>query len=274
MVIRNLHAGPKEHHAFHLHAHQWLQIQTNPRSPYLDSQTIGPGGGYTYEIAYGGSGNRNRTAGDSIFHCHFYPHFAQGMWSLWRVHDVFEAGTKLDDYGRAAQGARALPDGEMARGSPIPALVPLPGAVMAPVPGPVTITAGQVDPGSIDLARYPGYPFHNPALAGGRPPAPPLDIAHDDPGQADRRRPQAAHHRRRNHHPDDVPGQPAAEPGQELCEAQAQLSARRRHAARANRDELPRAEPRQLPHRRIGGDLPDQRAQARGGRAVRRALHE
>ena len=143
VVIRNLHAGPKEHHVFHLHAHQWLQVQANPRTPYLDSQTIGPGGGYTYEIAYGGSGNRNRTAGDSIFHCHFYPHFAQGMWSLWRVHDVFEAGTKLDTYGRAAPGARALPDGEMERGSPIPALVPLPGAVMAPVPGPVTIVGGQ-----------------------------------------------------------------------------------------------------------------------------------
>lgn len=182
VVIRNLHAGPKEHHVFHLHAHQWLQVQANPRSPYLDSQTIGPGGGYTYEIAYGGSGNRNRTAGDSIFHCHFYPHFAQGMWALWRVHDVFEPGTKLDSDGRVALNARALPDGEMERGSPIPALVPLPGAVMAPVPGPVTIVSGQINASSIDPARYPGYPFHVPALAGGRPPAPPLDIAHDTAG--------------------------------------------------------------------------------------------
>src|SRR5690606_30546341 len=47
-----------------------------------------------------GSGNRNRTVGDSIFHCHLYPHFAQGMWELWRVHDVFEDGT------------RKLPDGQ------------------------------------------------------------------------------------------------------------------------------------------------------------------
>ncbi|HYI41906.1 MAG TPA: hypothetical protein VE053_16475 [Allosphingosinicella sp.] len=180
VVIRNLHAGPKEHHAFHLHAHQWLQIQANPRAPYLDSQTIGPGGGYTYEIAYGGSGNRNRTAGDSIFHCHFYPHFAQGMWSLWRVHDVFEAGSKLDSDGRvraAGPDVRALPDGEMARGSPIPALVPLPGAVMAPWPGPVSIANGQIVTASI-TGGYPGYPFHVPARAGGRPPAPPLDIAH------------------------------------------------------------------------------------------------
>lgn len=27
----------------------------------------------TYEINYGGSGNRNKTSGDAIFHCHFYP---------------------------------------------------------------------------------------------------------------------------------------------------------------------------------------------------------
>lgn len=184
VVIRNIHAGPKEHHVFHLHAHQWLQVQTNPRSPYLDSQTIGPGGAYTYEIAYGGSGNRNRTAGDSIFHCHFYPHFAQGMWALWRVHDVFEGGSKLDADGRVADGARALPDGEIARGSPIPAIVPLPGVALAPAPGPVRIAAGQIDPASVDPDRHPGYPFHVPARAGGRPPAPPLDIAHDGAGKA------------------------------------------------------------------------------------------
>jgi hypothetical protein len=177
VVIRNLHAGPKEHHVFHLHAHQWLQIQTNPRSPYLDSQTIGPGGAYTYEIAYGGSGNRNRTAGDSIFHCHFYPHFAQGMWALWRVHDVFEAGSKLDADGRVAEGARALPDGEMERGSPIPAIVPLPGVALPPMPGPVKIAAGQIDTASIDPQRYPGYPFYVPAKAGRRPPPPPMDFA-------------------------------------------------------------------------------------------------
>ena len=93
--FRNLHAGPKEHHVFHLHAHQWQYDWNEKSSSYLDSQNIGPGGGFTYEIAHGGSGNRNKTVGDSIFHCHFYPHFAQGMWELWRNHDVFESGTPL-----------------------------------------------------------------------------------------------------------------------------------------------------------------------------------
>jgi hypothetical protein len=51
-----------------------------------------PGSTYTLEMTYNGSGNRNQTVGDSIFHCHFYPHFAAGMWAMWRSHDVFEIG--------------------------------------------------------------------------------------------------------------------------------------------------------------------------------------
>ncbi|MCA1615167.1 MAG: pre-peptidase C-terminal domain-containing protein [Acidobacteria bacterium] len=78
--FRNIHVGPKETHVFHLHAHQWLHEPREDDSTYLDSQTIGVGSGFTYEINYGGSGNRNFTVGDSIFHCHLYPHFAQGMW--------------------------------------------------------------------------------------------------------------------------------------------------------------------------------------------------
>lgn len=184
VIIRNIHAGPKEHHAFHLHAHQWLQVQAKPETAYLDSQTIGPGGAYSYEIAYGGSGNLNRSPGDSIFHCHFYPHFAQGMWSLWRVHDVFERGSRLDADGTVAAGARALPDGEIARGSPIPGLIPLPDMPLLPTPGPVQIVAGQIDVASMDnpaslTYRHPGYPFYVPARAGRRPPAPPLDVVHD-----------------------------------------------------------------------------------------------
>ncbi len=65
---------------------------------------------------------------------HFYPHFAQGMWELWRSHDVFEAGTQLDSDGRPAAGSRALPDAEIAASTPIPALVPLPSLAMAPMP--------------------------------------------------------------------------------------------------------------------------------------------
>jgi hypothetical protein len=151
--FRNVHAGPGEQHVFHLHNHQWLFNANDDNSNYLDAQGIGPGSGYTYEINFGGSGNRNKTAGDAIFHCHFYPHFAQGMWEMWRNHDVFEQGTALqttadgggvhtsfvDDGlglgdGTPAAGARALPDGEIVAGTPIAGLVPLPGKPMPPMP--------------------------------------------------------------------------------------------------------------------------------------------
>jgi hypothetical protein len=161
--IRNIHAGPKEHHIFHLHAHQWMNTPNDSLSNYKDSQAIGPGGGFTYEITYGGSGNRNDTPGDAIFHCHFYPHFAQGMWGLWRNHDVFEGGTVLDAAGRPAAGSRALPDGEIAAGTPIPAVVPIPTYALAPLPA----------------DTMPGYPFYIPGVAGHRPPQPPLDLAFD-----------------------------------------------------------------------------------------------
>jgi manganese oxidase len=161
--MRVVHAGPKEHHIHHLHAHQWLQTPDDDNSTYLDSQALGPGYAFTTEITHGGSGNRNKTVGDSIFHCHFYPHFAEGMWELWRTHDVFESGTVLTAQGRPVLGARALPDGEISGGTPIPAIVPLPTIAMAPMP----------------TAIVPGFPFFSSARAGHRPPHPPLDTTFD-----------------------------------------------------------------------------------------------
>jgi len=161
--MRVVHAGPKEHHIHHLHAHQWLQTPDDDNSTYLDSQALGPGFAFTTEIAHGGTGNRNQTVGDSIFHCHFYPHFAEGMWELWRAHDVFEAGTVLNTNGIPVAGSRALPDGEITAGTPTVALVPVPTLAMAPMP----------------TATVPGYPFFNPAVAGHRPPHPPLDTIDD-----------------------------------------------------------------------------------------------
>jgi hypothetical protein len=161
--MRVVHAGPKEHHIHHLHAHQWLQTPDDDNSTYLDSQAVGPGFAFTTEIVHGGTGNRNQVVGDSIFHCHFYPHFAEGMWELWRAHDVFEAGTVLNSNGVPVAGARALPDGEILAGTPVPALVPLPTLAMAPMP----------------TATVPGYPFFSSAQAGHRPPHPPLDTIDD-----------------------------------------------------------------------------------------------
>jgi manganese oxidase len=161
--FRVVHAGPKEHHIHHLHAHQWLHTPNDDNSTYLDSQAIGPGSTFTMEITYNGSGNRNKVVGDSIFHCHFYPHFAQGMWELWRSHDVFEEGTELNFDGTPTSTSRRLPDGEIAAGTPIPAIVPIPTYAMAPIP----------------TATVPGYPFFIAGEAGHRVSHPPLDTEFD-----------------------------------------------------------------------------------------------
>jgi hypothetical protein len=239
VVFRNLHAG-KEHHIFHLHNHQWLFDANDDNANYIDAQALGPGSGYSYEINFGGAGNRNKTAGDAIFHCHFYPHFAQGMWELWRIHDTFERGTRLAVSGDPASptafhgepfalfdgvpalhpqagtpgvpaGARtrSLPDGEILVGTPIPAVVPLPGKAMPLMPGEVVVVQKNANPGVdedpatpgvqeffessqahvLERDKNPGYPFWiagvdcgaDPATCpqgtvGQRPPTPPLDM--------------------------------------------------------------------------------------------------
>src|SRR5229473_6456194 len=154
--FRVLHAGTNITHVHHQHAHQWLHSPNSDQSEYRDSQMISPGSAYTLDYVYWGSGNKNLTVGDSIFHCHFYPHFAQGMWSLWRVHDVFEAGTVLDKYGKPDTSLawnRALPDGEIPTGVPTPAIVPLPAYAMAPLPARVKICPVG---GAADFATYSG----------------------------------------------------------------------------------------------------------------------
>ena len=172
-----LHAGVSVHHVHHHHAHQWVHTPDSPDSSYLDSQAIGPGASFTLDLVYHGSGNQNLTPGDSIFHCHFYPHFASGMWALFRVHDVFEEGTLLDPItGIPRPGSRALPDGEILAGTPIPAVIPLPTQGMAPMPEKVEIVNGQV---KVVGPGHPGFPFFVPGVAGHRPPHPPLDFAKD-----------------------------------------------------------------------------------------------
>lgn len=190
LKFRILHGGRDVSHVHHQHAHQWLSSPNSDESSYLDSQMISPGASYTLEMVYNGSGNRNKVVGDSIFHCHFYPHFAAGMWAMWRTHDVFESGTELAKGGAPAKGARALPDGEIKAGTPIPALVPLPTIAMAPLPSPVFIDNGQIvfgtpatpDSTGQNVTVNPGFPFFIPGLAGARAPHPPLDFAPDGNG--------------------------------------------------------------------------------------------
>lgn len=187
--IRNLNAGAR-HQLFHVHGHQWLTAPDDDNSSYRDVQGIGPGAGHTYEISHNGTGNRNLTPGDALISSQMMPSRAQGMWALWRAHDTFEEGTPMavdpDDAGGAtipAPGSRALPDGEIVSGTPIPAVVPLPGRPMAPMPARVQVAprtrlfGSQVD--FLEREKNPGYPFFIAGVAGHRPPKPPLETLDD-----------------------------------------------------------------------------------------------
>jgi hypothetical protein len=191
VIFQINHGGSNITHVHHMHAQQWLHSPRNPNGAYRDSQMISPGASFSLNHVYNGSGNINKTVGDSIFHCHFYPHFAQGMWAMWRVHDMFEVGTRLKDGKPDGEWPRALPDGEIAAGVPTPAIVPLPTIGMPLMPARVKIipvkVAGYDDPVGYttevhpdDRDLNPGYPFFVPGVAGQRAPHPPLDFARDE----------------------------------------------------------------------------------------------
>ena len=132
--FRFAHAGPKETHVFHMHAHQWLMEPDDvgnsgstpgqpgvgtvdgtadtfrmPEALTIDSQTFGPGEGFTADLLFGG-GSKPGTVGDTIFHCHLYPHFAEGFWSLLRVHDMLEDGSGLTPDGHKVRALLPLLD--------------------------------------------------------------------------------------------------------------------------------------------------------------------
>ena len=144
--IRLIHGGVKETHVFHLHNHQWRLESENPNSTIIDSISISPQECYTLDILHG-AGSLNRTIGDVIFHCHLYPHFHEGMWTLWRIHDRLEDGTGT------------LPDG-----TPVPPLLPL---------------KDRPAPKKKDK-WHPGYPNFIQGTYGDPPLQPPLGIENPD----------------------------------------------------------------------------------------------
>ena len=144
--IRLIHGGVKETHVFHLHNHQWRLEPDDPKSTIIDSISISPQECHTLDILYG-AGSFNGMIGDAIFHCHLYPHFHEGMWTLWRVFDRLQDGTGT------------YPDG-----TPIDALIPLKDR---PLP-----------PAKDDM--HPGYPNFINGTFGEPPLQPPLGILMED----------------------------------------------------------------------------------------------
>lgn len=144
--IRLIHGGIKETHVFHLHNHQWRLEGNNPNSTIIDSISLSPQECYTLDILHG-AGSLNGMIGDAIFHCHLYPHFHEGMWTLWRIYDRLQDGTGT------------LPDGTV-----IPPLLPL---------------KDRVAPPKKD-EQHPGYPNFINGTFGERPLQPPLGILNPD----------------------------------------------------------------------------------------------
>ena len=78
------------------------------RSTIIDSVSISPQECMTLDLLYG-AGSLNGMIGDAIFHCHLYPHFHEGMWTLLRVFD------------RRQRGEDTFPDGTPIEPPPAPA---------------------------------------------------------------------------------------------------------------------------------------------------------
>lgn len=104
-----VHPGAKETHPWHQHTQRWFADPDNPNSPRNDVQSIGPGEArrLTLEV---GAGGLQHTIGDSIFHCHLYPHFAQGFWGDLRIFDRLRDGSQRYPDGTQLQPLVELPD--------------------------------------------------------------------------------------------------------------------------------------------------------------------
>ena len=104
-----VHPGAKETHPWHQHTQRWFADPRNPTSPRKDVQSIGPGEAYEFDIE-GGAGGLQGAIGDSIFHCHLYPHFAQGFWGHERIFDRLRDGTQRYPDGTRLEALQELPD--------------------------------------------------------------------------------------------------------------------------------------------------------------------
>lgn len=109
--FRLIHPGEKEHHSFHQHQHRWFHEPEDPDSTRLDVQLTGPG--QTFQLRYEkGAGAAPGAPGDAIFHCHLYPHFAQGFWGSLRTFDKLRNAEFNQTYpdGTPIETLQELPD--------------------------------------------------------------------------------------------------------------------------------------------------------------------
>ncbi|HWT24366.1 MAG TPA: multicopper oxidase domain-containing protein, partial [Solirubrobacteraceae bacterium] len=112
-----IHPGAKETHPWHQHTMRWFADPKNHKSNRNDVQSIGPGESRELDIE-GGAGSVTGTIGDSIFHCHLYPHFAQGFWGHLRTYDRLRDGTQQLKDGTPIAPLKELKDREGTTAAP------------------------------------------------------------------------------------------------------------------------------------------------------------
>jgi hypothetical protein len=112
-----VHPGAKETHPWHQHTQRWNADPNNPKSPLNDVQSFGPHEARELKIE-GGAGGTQRTVGDTIFHCHLYPHFAQGFWGHLRIFDKLRDGTAQYADGTPLEALQELPNRAGATAAP------------------------------------------------------------------------------------------------------------------------------------------------------------
>lgn len=172
--IRLLHAGVLETHVFHLHLYEWHAVPADRGSPRIDAISISPQTGHTIEPVWG-AGDRQQAAGDTIWHCHLYPHFHEGMWGIFRTFETRQDGPEDGTDGAelesiyAAYAGRRI--GRYPDGTPIEKLLPLPDRPAPPRP----------------TAARPGYPLYIPGEVLQKSPVPPWPLATAMPADFDYR---------------------------------------------------------------------------------------
>jgi FtsP/CotA-like multicopper oxidase with cupredoxin domain len=137
-------ASQEENHVHHLHQHRYKEIPRTDAAT-VDAQTIGLGDTYeaylvaghgpgtvrpdtSFEEAFteSGAGYTHGTAGDVLFHCHMFPHYAEGMWAFMRVldkeHDFLEPlpGTDIVDDSELDRADLPLQDAILSAESDVP----------------------------------------------------------------------------------------------------------------------------------------------------------